>query len=135
MAGDYEKSKKIALRIILLLAVITVLEVAVALLGKGYIIEGLHWPLWLMGGLMIILSLTKAVYIVYEFMHMKYEFPSLMRSVILPMLLLVWAVIAFMYEGADWGDRRDLIDNKNKETIEEVGYLQFDDDLIYKLDS
>jgi len=84
---------------------------------------------------MIILSLTKAVYIVYEFMHMKYEFPSLMRSVILPMLLLVWAVIAFMYEGADWGDRRDLIDNKNKETIEEVGYLQFDDDLIYKLDS
>ena len=135
MAGDYEKSKKVALRIILLLGVITIVEVGVALLGKGYIIEGWHWHPWIMGGLMIGLSLTKAIYIIFEFMHMKYEFPSLVKSVLLPMFLLVWGVIAFLYEGNDWGNRRDLIDNKNKETIEEVGYHSTFDPLIKELDS
>jgi cytochrome c oxidase subunit IV len=127
MAHDYEQSKKTALRIIILLGVITIVEVAVALLGKGYIIEGWHWPVWFMGILMIVLSLTKAVYIVFEFMHMKYEFPSLVRSVLLPMFLLVWGVIAFLYEGNDWGNRRDLIDNKNKEKVEEIGYINYVD--------
>ncbi|MDG2450116.1 MAG: cytochrome C oxidase subunit IV family protein [Saprospiraceae bacterium] len=126
MAHDYEKSKKIALSTILLLGVITIVEVGVALLGKGYIVEGWHWPIWLMGILMIVLSLTKAVYIVFEFMHMKYEMNGLAKSVLLPTFLLVWGVIAFLYEGNDWGNRRDLIDNKNKEKIEEIGYLKYD---------
>lgn len=124
MAQDYEKSKKLALKGIILLGIITLVEVGVALLGKGYIIDGWHWPLWIMGSLMIIMSVTKAFYIIFEFMHMKYEFPSLVRSVLLPMLLLVWGVVAFLYEGNDWGNRRDLIDNKNKENVEvleEVG--------------
>ena len=127
MAQDYNKSKKIVLNTILLLGGITVAEVFFALLGKGYVIEGLHWPTWLMGILMIVLSMTKAVYIVFEFMHMKYELPGLAKTVLLPTCLLVWGVIAFLYEGNDWGDRRDLIENKDNEKVEDVG-------LIYKFE-
>lgn len=132
MAHDYESSKKTALRIILLLAAITVGEVGIALLGKGYIVEGWHWPVWLMAILMIALSLTKAIYIIFEFMHMKYEVPGLVKSVLLPMFLLVWGVVAFLYEGADWGDRRELIENKDKESVEDMGYL--DDHQTFYLD-
>lgn len=69
---------------------------------------------------MIIMSFVKAYFIVYEFMHMKYEVPGLMKSVLLPTLLLIWAIIAFFYEGNDWQKRRALINNKNAEEVESV---------------
>lgn len=118
MGHSYEKSKKIALKTIIILAVITVVEVLIALLGKGYLIEGVELSLILIGLVMIVLSLTKAYYIVYEFMHMKYEVPGLVRSVLLPVGLLVWAVIAFFAEGNDWQKRRNLIQDKNEEKID-----------------
>ena len=39
MAHDYTGAKKIALKTIIILAVVTVVEVLVALTGKGYIIR------------------------------------------------------------------------------------------------
>ena len=42
MSHDYSVAKKIALKTILILAVVTVIEVMVALTGKGYIIHGHH---------------------------------------------------------------------------------------------
>ncbi len=119
MGLEYTKSKKIALSTILLLAAVTVVEVIIALLGKGYIIEGFHMPWWLMGLLMIGLSIFKAVKIIFEFMHMSYEVPQFAKSVLLPTGLLIWAVIAFMWEGSDWKSRRNLIQDKNKD-IEKV---------------
>lgn len=116
MALEYTKSKKIALSTILLLAAVTVVEVIIALLGKGYIIPGFHMHWALMGGLMIALSLFKAVKIIFEFMHMSYEVPQFAKSVLLPTGLLIWAVIAFMWEGSDWKSRRNLIQDKNNDT-------------------
>ena len=52
-------------------------------------------------------------------MHMAYEVKGLAMSVLLPTLLLVWAIIAFFQEGDSWGDRRTLIEEKNMETSEE----------------
>ncbi|NDG46898.1 MAG: hypothetical protein EBY37_07320 [Flavobacteriia bacterium] len=49
---------------------------------------------------------------------MKYEVPGLVRSVLLPTLLLIWAIIAFFYEGSDWQNRRDLILQKNNEKVQ-----------------
>lgn len=117
MGQDYETSKKTAVRIISILAVITIVEVLFALLGKGYIIPGVEVPGIIMGLAMIIMSAVKAYLIVYEFMHMKYEVPGLVKSVLLPTFLLVWAIVAFLYEGNDWGNRRDLISDKNKEEV------------------
>ncbi len=115
MGHDYETSKKLVLKIIIILGIITLAEVFFALLGKGYIVEGWHFPTVIMGGVMIIMSAVKAYLIIYEFMHMKYEVPGLVKSVLLPTFLLVWGIIAFLYEGNDWGNRRDLISDKNKE--------------------
>ena len=106
MGHSYEESKKVANRIITILAIITIVEVAFALLGKGYIIDGLHFPPMVMGVAMIAASIYKAYLIIYEFMHMKYEVPAMVKTVLLPTLLLVWAIIAFGMEGSYWNKRR-----------------------------
>ncbi|MBK8053509.1 MAG: cytochrome C oxidase subunit IV family protein [Saprospiraceae bacterium] len=111
---SYEASKSIATTTILKLAAITVFEVVMALLGKGYIIDGVHFPWYIMAILMIGMSIVKAYLIIYEFMHMKYEVPGLVKTVLLPTLLLVWAVIAFLYEGNYWNDSRQEVINKVK---------------------
>lgn len=112
----YDESKKQATKIILILAAITLAEVAFVLIGKGYI-GGLHFPGAIMAGAMIIVSLIKAYLIVYEFMHMKYEVPGLVKTVLLPFLLLVWAVIAFSAEGVDWMQKKSN-NNAGVEVIE-----------------
>ena len=111
------QGKKKALVIIGILGVITIVEVLIALAGKGHIVPTWHLPIVAMGGIMIAFSAAKAYLIIYEFMHMKYEVPGLVKSVLLPMFLLVWGVIAFLYEGSDWNSRRQLIENKNSEEI------------------
>ncbi len=113
----YQESKALATKVILILAVITFSEVIFALYGKGHLIEGHSLPGWLIGGVMIAMSIVKAYLIVYEFMHMKYEVPGLVKTVILPTLLLVWAVIAFFWEGSDWQNRRDRIKDANEKEI------------------
>ncbi len=126
---SYEDSVKLVTKTILLLGAITLFEVIFALYGKGYIIEGQELPLVVVGGVMIALSLVKAYYVVYEFMHMKYEVPGLVKSVLLPTLLLVWAIVAFFWEGMDWKKRRSLIQDKNTGRYEAQapqGHLMFD---------
>jgi len=115
---SYEESIKVVYKGLVLLGVITLIEVFIALLGKGYVIEGFHLPWYVMYLAMIGLSLYKAYFIIYEFMHMRYEVPGLVRSVLLPTALLIWAVIAFFQEGGAWGARRELIQQKNQEVVE-----------------
>ena len=114
---SYDQSKVIATKTILILGGITIFEVLMALLGKGYLIHGFHLPHILVGGLMIILSIVKAYLIVYEFMHMKYEVPGLVKTVLLPTLLLVWAIIAFLAEGNYWNTTRTKVKNPVKTEI------------------
>ena len=116
----YEESKAKATKIIIILAIITIFEVVFALMGKGYIIDGVHFPGYITGFVMVALSLVKAYLIVYEFMHMKYEVPGLVKSVLLPTLLLVWAIIAFFWEGSFWKNRRGTVKAKNTEEVKSV---------------
>ena len=120
MGLGYEESKKVATKIITVLAVITIVEVLFALAGKGHIVESWHVPAYIMGFVMIAFSLVKAYLIVYEFMHMKYEIKGLYMSVLLPTLLLVWAIIAFLYEGNWWNDSREKLKMKHESSIEYV---------------
>jgi len=117
----YEQSKKKVVYGLILLAVVTLVEVFFSLLGKGYVISGLDelaWVGYLVGFTLVVLSLYKAYFIIYEFMHLKYEVSGLAWSVLLPTALLIWAVIAFFQEGNSWKNRRDQIKEKNEEPAE-----------------
>jgi len=45
------------------------------------------------------LTVIKAFYIVGEFMHLKHETKSLIWSVVLPIIFIVWAITVFLMEG------------------------------------
>lgn len=121
MAGlTYEEGKKQAYRGFILLGVITIVEVLIALVGNGHVIDGVVFPKFIMYPIMIGLSLYKAYFIINEFMHMKYEVRGLALSVILPTFLLIWAIIAFLQEGSSWGKRRNLIKEKNNIQVEKA---------------
>ena len=49
--------------------------------------------------LFILLTIVKAGYIVGEFMHLKYEAKILFWSILIPMIFVVWMLVAFVYEG------------------------------------
>jgi cytochrome c oxidase subunit IV len=42
---------------------------------------------------------VKAAYIVGEFMHLRYEVKVLFWSILIPMIFVVWMLVAFVYEG------------------------------------
>ncbi len=42
MGLSYEESKKLVVKGLILLGIITLVEVAIALIGNGHIIEGMH---------------------------------------------------------------------------------------------
>ena len=103
---SYEDSKKAVWKGLGLLAIVTLIEVFLSLMkaqdwAKDYaaIFVGLAL-------LIIILSVYKAYFIIYEFMHMGYEVRGLALSVLLPVLLLVWALVAFFNEGTAWKNNR-----------------------------
>jgi cytochrome c oxidase subunit IV len=124
MAGHqtYEEGKTLVFKGLILLAFITIVEVIIALAAKGHILgipafgkSAIGGPIY--GLIMVGASLYKAYFIVFKFMHMGFEVRGLMFTVLMPMLLLVWAVIAFFHEGSMWGASREHIKTKNLETV------------------
>jgi cytochrome c oxidase subunit IV len=47
----------------------------------------------------ILLTIVKAAYIVGEFMHLRHEAKVLIWSVLIPMVFVIWMLVAFVYEG------------------------------------
>ncbi|RME96521.1 MAG: hypothetical protein D6772_11785 [Bacteroidetes bacterium] len=113
----YEESIRDVYKGLVLLGVVTLVEVAISLFGKGHLgfdPSGMQWLLGLVSVALIALSLYKAYFIIYEFMHMRYEVKGLAMSVLLPTLLLVWALIAFFQEGNSWKERREDIQEREE---------------------
>lgn len=75
-----------------LLLVVTLIEFAFAFALP----ESMKWTKI---AIFIGLTFVKAFYIVSEFMHLKHETKVLIWSIVLPMIFVVWLVIALIYEG------------------------------------
>jgi cytochrome c oxidase subunit IV len=52
----------------------------------------------------VVMTIVKAGYIVGEFMHLKYEAKVLFWSILIPMIFVVWMLVAFVYEGMKISD-------------------------------
>jgi cytochrome c oxidase subunit IV len=110
----------IAVKVFIILLIVTFIEVGIALVGNGHIIEGFKLPkIILMVPLMILFSLYKAYYIVSIFMHLGHETKGMAASVVLPMLLFIWAITAFLWEGKSWNNNQNYVNDKNKESQKE----------------
>lgn len=96
---------------------LTVAELALGLSHYAFHInEG--FLLLFIKGAMIILSLMKAVYIVMTFMHLGDELKSLQMTVLMPLLLFIWFIAAFLWEGVSWKNMRNAHDKPPVEKVQ-----------------
>lgn len=104
-----DESKKRIWKTTLILSVVTIAELAL-----GYWIYTMHESgsvnetlVFALKGVIIILSLVKAFFIVSIFMHLGDEIRSLIMTIVAPLLIFIWFIIAFLYEGVSWKDLRN----------------------------
>jgi cytochrome c oxidase subunit IV len=80
-----------------ILSVVTILEVFLGL--KGY-----SWgvPHVVTAAMFLIMTLLKAAYIVKVFMHLGDEMKNMIITVLIPLTLFIWFIIAFLADGGFW---------------------------------
>lgn len=66
-------------------------------------------------GTIVILMMAKAFYIVAYFMHLKHELKNLIMTIVVPLLLFVWFIIAFLADGNSFRNLRNNYDRHFKE--------------------
>lgn len=71
-------------------------------------------------GAVCILTLAKAYYIVSVFMHLGDEIRNMIMTIVVPLLLFVWFIIAFIYEGNSYKNLRNTYDKHFQETTTPV---------------
>ena len=102
--GGDEFVKKV-IKTTVLLSVITIIELGLGLLM--YAVPMASALVLFIKGVIVILSLAKAFYIVGVFMHLGEELKNLIMTIVLPLLLFVWFIAAFLYEGNSWKNLRN----------------------------
>ncbi len=102
----------------ILLSVITIIELAIGLfiytlhksdVNRDFLILGFK-------GLVCILTLAKAYYIVSVFMHLGDEIRNMIMTIVVPLMLFIWFIFAFIYEGNSYKNLRNTYDLHFKET-------------------
>ena len=110
--------KKKVKKTTILLSVITIIELAIGLIiyniHKG---ENPNELLVLMfKGMVVILTLAKAYYIVAVFMHLGDEIRNMIMTIVVPLLLFIWFIAAFIYDGNSYKNLRNKYDSHYKES-------------------
>jgi len=86
-----DKIKKI-IRVAIILSAVTAFEFLIAFtVGTGVFKVFVF----------VALTIVKAFYIVSEFMHLGHEVKMLVWSIIIPLIFVVWMLIAFLYQGGN----------------------------------
>lgn len=119
---DDKAFKKKVRKTTILLSVITIIELIIGL--TIYTIHKGDSPnaflVLAFKGVVCILTLAKAYYIVAVFMHLGDEIRNMIMTIVVPLLLFVWFIIAFIYEGNSYKNLRNTYDKHFKETTTPV---------------
>ncbi|GAC1374817.1 MAG: cytochrome C oxidase subunit IV family protein [Hymenobacter sp.] len=81
-----------------------VFGILVGITGVEFIFVFLMHPSTLRNSIFIVLTIFKAFFIVGEFMHLKHETKGLIWTILVPMALLVWLLVALVTEGSFIGE-------------------------------
>jgi cytochrome c oxidase subunit 4 len=115
---DDETFKKKVRKTTILLSVITLIELAIGLsiytIHKGE--NPSHLLVLMFKGMVCILTLAKAYYIVSVFMHLGDEIRNMIMTIVVPLLLFTWFIIAFIADGNSYKNLRNTYDPHFKET-------------------
>jgi cytochrome c oxidase subunit IV len=96
-----------------ILTVITIAELIVGMFIAPDIIKKNPGVRLYFNTFYLICTLAKAFYIVAEFMHLRHEIKNFIMTIVFPLTLFIWFIIAFLWEGDSY---KNLRDTHNKKT-------------------
>ena len=100
-----------------ILTVLTLIELGLGFWMMGMSDEG--YEKHFIKGAILILMMAKAFYIVGYFMHLKHEIRNLIMTICVPLILFVWFIIAFLYEGNSYNKLKNRYNGYYKEHSEQ----------------
>ncbi len=105
-----------------LLSIITIIELVIGLaiynIHKGATPN--HTLVLMFKGVVCILTLAKAYYIVSIFMHLGDEIRNMIMTIVVPLCLFIWFIIAFLWDGNSWKNLRNTNAGSQKAPTEQV---------------
>jgi cytochrome c oxidase subunit IV len=103
-APEHASGTKKIWRTFWLLSLLTVIE-----LGLGLSIYNIHKGenpnatlVLAFKGMVCILTIAKAYYIVSIFMHLGDEIRNMIMTIVVPLMLFIWFITAFLWDGNSW---------------------------------
>lgn len=108
-AQEHASDTKRIWRTFWVLSIITLIE-----LGIGLAIYNIHkgehpneMLVLFFKGMVCILTLAKAYYIVSVFMHLGDEVRNMIMTIVVPLCLFIWFITAFLWDGNSWKNLRN----------------------------
>lgn len=95
-ANEHHSGSGEVKRITIYLTILTIIELVIGFWRIGMDKNFLYHFLT---GAIVIFMLWKAFYIVAYFMHLKHELRNLISTIVAPLALFIWFIIAFLYDG------------------------------------
>ena len=99
-------------KVTIILSVLTIVELIL-----GFWMIGMKSEALVLGvkGTIVILMMAKAFYIVAYFMHLKHEVKNLIMTIVVPLSLFIWFIIAFLADGNSFRNLRNTYNPYFKE--------------------
>jgi cytochrome c oxidase subunit IV len=97
----------------IVLSILTIIE-----LSLGLLMYATDLPAWVdmfIKGVIVILTLAKAFYIISIFMHLGDEIRNMIMTLAMPVLLFVWFIGAFLWDGGSYRSLRNRYDTYYQE--------------------
>ncbi len=99
-------------KVTILLSVLTIVELILGFWMIGISSAALRLAI---KGVIVILMMSKAFYIVAYFMHLKHEVKNMIMTIIVPLSLFVWFIAAFLWDGSSFKNLRNTYNPYFKE--------------------
>jgi cytochrome c oxidase subunit IV len=74
---------------------------------------------YLLNGVFIVLTLAKAFFIIAEFMHLRHELRNMIMTIGIPLLLFIWFITAFLWDGNSYKNLRNTYDKQHHESSQQ----------------
>lgn len=113
--GDHSGAKKRIWQVFIILSLLTIVEVVLGIFKPDFLVHTDFISLSILNWIFIILTIVKAYYIVWAFMHMEHEAASLRRVVVWTGVFLISYLIAIL-----------LIEGSYILEVYETGYITWD---------
>ncbi len=115
LPGQHAEGKKNEVRdVTIILSVLTIVELILGFVMYKWVQDDGFLRSFIKG-VIIILMLAKAFYIVSYFMHLGHEIKNLIMTIVVPLGLFIWFIIAFLYDGHSFRNNRMTYDRYKQE--------------------